>query len=70
MINILKATYFITIMRKSGTVDLRIIEDRDYASIYILYSYLLFFINSFLESIKYLKFNLNHILLKKLVLKN
>ncbi|RKX72240.1 hypothetical protein DRP43_01235 [candidate division TA06 bacterium] len=63
MINILKATYFITIIRKSGTVDLKIIEDKDYAIIYILYSYLSFFMNSFLESINYMKVNLNSILL-------
>jgi hypothetical protein len=66
MINILKVTYFITIIRKSGTFDLRIIEDRDYAIIYILYSYLSFILYYFLNSINYLKFNLNHILLKKL----
>jgi hypothetical protein len=66
MINILKVTYFITIIRKSGTFDLRIIEDRDYAIIYILYSYLSFILYYFLNSINYLKFNLNRILLKKL----
>ncbi|MCK4543977.1 hypothetical protein KAU43_00425 [candidate division WOR-3 bacterium] len=66
MINILKVTYFITVIRKSGTFDLRIIEDRDYAIIYILYSYLSFILYYFLNSINYLKFNLNRILLKKL----
>jgi len=64
MINILKAIYFIIIIRKSGTVDLRIVEDRDYAIVYILYSYLSFFMNSFLESINYMKVNLKGILLK------